>query len=165
MPPRTDLGELKKFIADFNRAAESYAKHGFKLTYHNHHFEFVRIDGYKTLMDILAEELDPNNISFVADTCWIAAGGASVNAWLEKLAGRIDILHLKDLTVVHDNTVGIKPYLTEVGYGNLDWDSILKTAEQIGVKHYVVEQDTNFTGSPFNSLGMSAEFLKKWIVK
>jgi sugar phosphate isomerase/epimerase len=57
---------------------------------------------------------------------------------------------------------GLKPIMTEIGNGNLDWDSIIKTAEKVGVKHYVVEQDAYFTESPFNSLKMSADFLKKY---
>jgi len=52
--------------------------------------------------------------------------------------------------------------LAEIGNGNLCWDHILATAEKTGVKHYVVEQDSNFDGTPFNSLRMSAEFLAKY---
>ena len=123
--------------------------------------DHVRIDGYKTVMDILAEELDPKNTSFVLDTCWVAAGGGDVNAWIEKLAGRLDILHLKDITIIRDEH-GLKPVMTEIGKGNLCWDSIISTAEKAGVKHYVVEQDAYFTESPLNSLKMSAEFLSKY---
>ena len=163
-PCRTDLDALKKYIKDFNRAAEIYAKEGFRLSYHNHHFEFVRIDGYKTIMDYLYEELDPVNISFVLDTCWVSAAGGDVVEWMEKLKGRIDILHLKDMTLkLKDNDY--KPEMCEVGYGNLSWDPIMKAAERIGVKHYVVEQDDYFAGDPFNSLKMSADFLSKYRVK
>ncbi len=157
-----ELPALKKFIADFNRASELYAKEGFRLTYHHHNCEFVRIDGYKTVMDVLAEEFDPKNISFVADTCWLAAGGADVCEWLEKLAGRIDILHLKDMVIKFDGAGKWLPYITEVGYGNLSFDPIMRAAEKIGVKHYVVEQDLNFTETPFESLRMSASFLAKY---
>ncbi len=160
---RQSVGALRDFVNTFNRAAEQYAKEGFKLTYHNHSFEFVKIDGSKSLMDIFAEEFDPKNISFVFDTCWAATSGSDVTAWMRKLAGRIDILHLKDCAV-HIPGSSSRPEfkLSEVGYGNLDWDSILKAAEEIGVKHYVVEQDQDFTETPFNSLRMSAEFLKKY---
>lgn len=162
MPPRTDLGELKKFITEFNRTAEIYAKEGFKLTYHNHNFEFVRIDGYKTVMDLLYEGFDPATVSFVLDTCWVAAGGGDVVEWMEKLAGRIDILHLKDLTMRPQNG-GFAPAVTEIGHGTLAWDRIIDAAERIGVKHYVVEQDGNFRGSPFNSLSDSSAFLAKYM--
>ena len=159
--PRTDLSELKKFIVDFNKAAEVYAKNGFKLTYHNHSFEFVRIDGFKTIMDHLYEGLDPATTSFVLDTCWVAGGGADVTDWMEKLAGRIDILHLKDLYLKQEDGKNL-PWMAEIGYGNLAWDKIMATAEKIGVKYYVVEQDNAFHGTPFNSLKMSADFLAKY---
>lgn len=158
------LEPVKKFINDYNSAAEMYAKEGFKLTYHHHNFEFARVDGYKTIMDLLVEEFDPENITFVADTCWLAAGGADVCEWLEKLKGRIDILHLKDMSVKYDTaSKKFLPYITEVGNGNLSWDPIMETAKKIGVKSYVVEQDTNFVKTPFNSLQMSADFLAKYM--
>lgn len=161
---RTDLGELRKFIKTYNEAAKYYSELGFRLTYHNHAFEFVRIDGYKTVMDILCEQLDPDNVTFVLDTCWVAAGGGDVTAWMRRLAGRIEILHLKDLFLMKNAECGhLVPQMCEVGYGNLDWDSIIRTAEEIGVKHYVVEQDRNFTGNSVESLRMSAEFLQRYM--
>ncbi|MBQ9773720.1 MAG: sugar phosphate isomerase/epimerase [Clostridia bacterium] len=159
---RESLEALRKFIKDYNEAAKLYAKEDFKLTYHNHNFEFERIDGYKTLMDIFYEEFDPENITFVLDTCWVAAGGGDVCAWMRKLQGRLDILHLKDYTVKTASSLRPDILLCEVGNGNLDWDSIMACAEEIGVKHYCVEQDMNFDGSPLNSLGMSAKFLQKY---
>ena len=158
---RTDKDALRTFIRSYNKAAEHYAKEGFRLTYHNHAFEFVRIDGYKTMMDVLYEELDPATTSFVLDTCWVAAGGGDVTDWMEKLEGRIDILHLKDLYLKQEDGKNL-PWMTEVGHGNLAFDKIMATAEKIGVKHYVVEQDTNFMGTAFDSVAFSAEFLKKY---
>lgn len=161
---REDLGELKKFIADFNRAAEFYAKEGFRLNYHNHHFEFIPIDGRKTIMEILYEELDPVNASFVLDTCWVSAAGGDPVYWIDRLKGRLDILHLKDMVLVNKHNGGpLEPNITEVGYGNLNWDPIMEAAERVGVKHYVVEHDWNFTNTPFNSLQLSADFLKKYM--
>ncbi len=160
---RTNLDKLHEFIRQYNKAAERYAKNGFRLTYHNHNFEFVRIDGYKTIMDVLYEGLDPATTSFVLDTCWVAAGGGDVTDWMEKLAGRIDILHLKDLTFkFKQEGKYYSPVDAEVGNGNLAWDKIMATAEKIGVKHYVVEQDGNWAGTPFNSLKTSAAFLEKY---
>lgn len=160
---RKDLNALKDFIAVFNKTAEIYAKKGFKLTYHNHNFEFLRIDGMKTLMDYLYEGFDKDNISFVLDTCWVMAGCADVREWMEKLAGRIDILHLKDVFLHEVN--GVKTgTMTEIGNGNVYWKGVIETAEQIGVKHYVVEQDANFAnGNPFDSIKASADYLKKFM--
>lgn len=160
---RNTLEGLKKFINDFNKAAEMYAKEGFKLTYHNHHFEFLRIDGTKTLMDYLCEELDPANVSFVLDTCWVQAACADLDEWMDKLAGRIDILHCKDVMLrrVNDQLCG---WMTEVGNGFVNWKAVIEKAEKIGVKHYVVEQDTNFIdNNALTSMKVSADHLKKFM--
>ena len=158
---REDLTSLKAFVKQFNETAKRYGEEGFMLTYHNHNFEFARIDGCKTIMDILYEELDPQNISFVLDTCWVAAGCGDVTDWMEKLKGRIDILHLKDAYIAQKENRFV-PRITEVGNGNLAWDKIMVMAEKIGVKHYVVEQDNNWSPTPIDSLRISAEFLEKY---
>lgn len=161
---RKSYDVLMSFIEDFNRAAALYAKDGFKLTYHNHSFEFVKIHGDKTIMDLLVENLDPANTSFVLDTCWVAHGGGDVRHWLEKLAGRIDILHLKDLTVYYNADRKLTHTMTEIGNGNLWWDGIMETAEKIGVKYYTVEQDSYFaTGDAFDSIKQSRDYLAKYM--
>ncbi len=158
-PARKELDELKKFIEQTNEVAKIYASEGFKLTYHNHRFEFRRAEGYKTMMDLMVEGFDPENISFVLDTCWVSAAGGDPVEWIKKLKGRIDILHLKDMTVDPETESYL---LTEVGNGNLSWDPIIKAAEETGVKSYVVEQDNNWEGNPINALRLSAEFLAKY---
>lgn len=161
---RRDYDSLMKFIETFNKTAEDYAKEGFKLTYHNHSFEFTKINGQKTMMDYLYEELDPKNTSFVLDTCWVAHGGADVRHWLTKLAGRIDILHLKEIEAYYDEKGAVTQGYTHIGNGNIWWDGVLETAEKIGVKHYVVEQDNRWIdGDPFKSLEASREYLAKYV--
>ena len=144
--------------ADFIRRANAFAdiiyKEGFKFTYHNHHHEFRKF-GDKTMMDMLVEGLDPEKTSFCLDTYWVQHGGGDVCTWLEKLEGRIDILHLKDMTITPDRT----PIMTEIGNGNMDFDKIVATAEKTGVKYYVVEQDV-CPGDSFDSVRKSAEYIK-----
>ena len=157
--------ELDRFIREANRLADAIYPHGFKFTFHNHHMEFRRM-GDKTIMEILADGLDPQKTSFVLDTYWVQCGGGDVRHWMEKLAGRIDILHLKDMKFTDG------PQIAEIGQGNLYWDGIMEIAEAIGVKHYVVEQDKNFVGGTpenklsgdvFESLRLSAEFLRQYM--
>ena len=157
--PRQSLENLKEFIDQFNKTAEIYAKEGFRLTYHHHNYEFARIDGFKTIMDLLVENFDPKNISFVLDTCWIAAGGADVGTWIEKLAGRVDILHLKDMYLKPEDKK-FYPAITEVGRGNVSFPAAIAAAKKIGVKNYIVEQDHHFSPDAIASLAISAEYLK-----
>ncbi len=157
---REDLAGLKSFIATYNKMAKIYAAEGFKLTYHNHAFEFIRRDGTKTMMDIMYEEFDPENVSFVLDTCWVQAGGGDVRHWIEKLEGRLDIIHLKDCISVGEGWSGRSISMTEVGNGTLWMEGIIDTARRTGVKYYVVEQDS-CPGDPFDSIKQSADYLKK----
>ena len=65
-----DKDALSSFVERVNGIAASLGEHGFKFTYHNHSFEFKRLDGM-TVMDCLIEGFDPQNVSFVLDTYWI----------------------------------------------------------------------------------------------
>ena len=109
------------------------------------------------IMDMLMEGLDPQKTSFVLDTYWIQHGGGDIRYWLEKLAGRVDILHLKDMASTGDG-----PFITEIGNGNIWWEGVIETAIKTGVKYFVVEQDT-CPGDPFDSVRKSAEYLKKFM--
>ena len=144
------------FIEKANKVGEQAAKHGMKFTFHNHHREFIRFkENGKTTMDMLAEGLNPDTISFVLDTHWVQRGGGDVRHWIEKLSGRIDILHLKDFAITPDG-----PIYTEIGNGNLYWEGIFEQAEKSGVSYYVVEQDT-CPGDPFDSLKISSDYIHK----
>lgn len=146
--------EIRDFIKRANALADIIYEHGFKFTYHNHDCEFMKI-GDKTVMDMLVEGLDPVKTSFCLDTHWVQRGGGDVCSWIEKLAGRIDILHLKDMTV----QPGRVPIMCEIGAGNMDFHKIMDAAEKAGVKYYVVEQDI-CPGDSFDSVKQSAEYIK-----
>ena len=161
---RIEANEIYDFIKDANVVAKKVAEKGGKFTYHNHHSEFLKLENGKNMMEMLVEDLDPDNATYVLDTHWVQRGGGDPIWWINRLAGKIDILHLKDMTVVKDENGEIIPYITEVGNGNLNWDGILDAAENTGVKYYVIEQDANWIdGDPFKSLEFSVNFLKKYM--
>lgn len=149
------LEDIEQFIEKANRFADTIYEKGFKFTYHNHSYEFKRFSNGKTMMEMLIEGLDPEKTSFVLDTYWVQHAGGDVCYWIEKLAGRIDILHLKGMGVQNND-----PYITEIGADNMNWKDILETAEKAGVKYYVVEQDT-CPGDAFDSIGLSSSYLHK----
>ena len=157
------IQEVEDFIEKANMVAEKAAKNGMKFTYHHHSHEFFKWGNGKTTMDMLVEGLNPNNTSFVLDTYWLQHGGADVRFWIEKLAGRVDILHLKDMKrILGDSNV---QKITEVGNGNLSWDLILDSAHQAGVTYYVVEQDAEWSPNCFASAKKSAEYIKANFMK
>jgi len=152
-----------EFCEKANKIGAAIKPYGMKFTYHNHAAEFKKFpdSGDDTMMDILLKNTDPETVSFVMDTYWIQHGGGDVCDWIEKFAGRIDILHLKDKKVTNwDGEIG------EIGAGNLPWKKILETAERTGVKTIVVEQDCNWTDDDaFKSAKMSADYLAQFLDK
>jgi sugar phosphate isomerase/epimerase len=158
------VARMNEFIDEFNACAVEYAKYGMKLTYHHHSFEFRRLPDGKTVFDHLVERLDKKNISFVLDTYWLQHGGKDIREMIELLAGRVDILHMKDMEAYHAYKVGEEtlnaPAITEIGSGNLNFKSIIKTAEACGVKYFVVEDDrAPSTGSSYGAVKKSADYI------
>ncbi len=135
------VAEVEAFLKEANRIAARAAEEGMKFTYHNHSHEFIRLENGRTVMDMLVEGLDPVNTSFVLDTHWVQNAGGDVCAWIEKLAGRIDILHLKDMSVVFDENGRARNHIAAIGAGNMDFHRIIAAAVKAGVKYYCVEQD------------------------
>ena len=163
---RRGIDNLKSFIADFNRLSYEYAKYGMKLTYHNHSFEFVKIDGVKTIFDYLVDGFNRDNISFVLDTYWVQHGGAEIRSTIERLDGRIDILHIKDMIPCHqypsvDGKTISAPIYGCVGDGNIDFKRIIPLAEECGAKYFVVEDDRCRAGEYMNDTKRSADYIIK----
>ena len=161
---KTSYEEFCKFVDTMNAAAKKLGENGFKLTYHNHSFDFLKFNG-KTMMDYMIERFDEDNITFVLDTYWVQHAGYDVRKMMERLAGRIDILHLKDMGAWGGED-GKSPYITEIGNGNLNFDDIIPLGDKIGVKYFVVEQDIGYTtGDSFESIKQSYDYLKNNFIK
>lgn len=143
-----------QFARDASDVAARLAEHGLTFGYHNHSFELQRLDD-RTGLDILIDESDPKTVTFEIDTYWIQHGGGCPAAWVRKVAGRIPLLHLKDMAILDGEQV-----MAEVGEGNLDWPGILSAARESGVRWYFVEQDV-CQRDPFDSLAMSLRNLRR----
>lgn len=148
----------KRFAKDASIVAKKFKDEGMTFIYHNHHFEFQKFDGI-TAYEILLNETDPA-VQFEMDLHWVQAGGCNVLEWINKVKGRMDVVHLKDMQIVYEDDK-YRQAFAEIGQGNLNWDDIIPALKNIGIKHYFVEQDSCF-GSPFDSLRISYDFLRKY---
>ncbi|MBQ9782959.1 MAG: sugar phosphate isomerase/epimerase [Clostridia bacterium] len=160
-------------IENVKRLGKVAKELGIQLLYHNHDFEFVKLDG-KYALDVLYEEVPAEYLQTELDTCWVNVGGEVPAEYLLKYSGRAPVLHLKDFYgEKSDNMyelIGIKSdapkkpsgfELRPVGSGIQDFPSILKAAEQAGTKWVVVEQDNPSMGlTPMESIAKSREYLK-----
>ena len=147
---------------------------GMKLCYHNHDFEFTKIDGEYAL-DILYKEVPADLLQPQLDVCWVNVGGENPVDYIHKYAGRIEILHLKDFAgsksenmyaligiddgkqkETKDNKFEFRP----VGMGLQDMPAILAAAAEVGTKWVVVEQDEPSLGkTPMECAEASIQFL------
>lgn len=141
------------FVKELDDYAVRFAAEGIRFGYHNHAFEFMRRDGAALLDHIYA---GAPHLSGEPDTHWVQKGGGDPVAWIEKLAGRLPAVHLKDY-VWRDN----EGCFAEVGHGNLDWNRVLAACVKSGAEYYIVEQDSPTPGRDhFDSVAMSYDFLK-----
>ena len=133
-----------------------YRDHGQRLMYHNHNMEFTRHeDGL--FFDKLVNAFSPDLLGITLDTYWVQAGGGDPAFWLNKLAGRVDCIHLKDMAYsLSDRAVRMAP----VGSGNMNFEAILAAAEKAGTKYAFVEQDNTYGEDPFVCLKKSYDYLK-----
>lgn len=143
-----------RFAREFRPAARELASAGLRLIYHNHHFEFIRYGG-KVGMDILLEEFDPA-MCIELDTYWAQAGGADPAAWVKKLAGRLPIVHFKDMALDER----WKQVYAPVGEGNLNWPGIVAACREAQVEWCVVEQD-ECARSAFECVETSLRYLRE----
>lgn len=131
---------------------EVCTRKGMVLQYHNHDFEFVKIDGEYAL-DVLYREVGPELLQTQIDTCWVNVAGENPSAYVKKYAGRIPTVHLKDFTgekteKMYD-LIGIEDNAEKggafefrpVGKGRQDIPSIVAAAIEGGAKWLIVEQD------------------------
>jgi sugar phosphate isomerase/epimerase len=89
------------------------------------------------------------------DTYWITEGGGDPAQWITDCKGRIPAVHFKDMGINSEN----KPFMMEVGEGNLNWPAIIKACNGAGVRWHIVEQDTCYR-DPFDSLETSLRNLQ-----
>ncbi len=148
-----DESSVKRLIEGLERSGTVLADAGQTLLYHNHAHEFVR-SGNSTILERIYAETSPRALAGEPDTYWIQYGGGNPVTFIEKLSGRVPVLHCKDYAV----EIPDKPSYAEVGSGNLDWAAIIAAAEKAGTEWFVVEQDT-CPGDPFESITSSFNYL------
>lgn len=146
------LADYKTGIEVLNRAGRQLRDEGIRLHYHNHDFEFHKVDGAKTGMDLLLDGLDFSVVDFCIDVAWVTVAGLDAAEYLRQHHDRIGYLHFKD----HDGQAW-----TELGRGRVNWAGIMKVLPELtGVRWVMVEQDSTEI-EPCDSCSISRAFLKE----
>ena len=165
--------KLQENVATVRRLAERAAKEGITLLYHNHDFEFRKVNG-KAILDTLYNEIPASLLQTQLDTCWVKFAGEDPVSYLKKYTGRAPLVHLKDFWSDGEN--GVAPYdligktsearkktnfeFRPIGYGVQNIPAIIQAAEDAGAEWLIVEQDESPCRPTLEAAKMSIEYLR-----
>lgn len=153
----------KETIGKLNAVGEKMQKNGFCFFYHHHHFEFYKHNG-ETVFDYMIANAP--YIHFTVDTYWLQYGGVSITEFMEKLAGRIECVHLKDYLIDFpldpEKERKFTPRFCPVGDGTINFRAAVDAAKKSGAEYFFVEQDNapSFE-DPFEQVKRSVNYIKK----
>lgn len=169
-------GELFMQMVEEIRAIGQKAKDaGLVLLYHNHDFEFRKLENGQCGLDYLYENIPADLLQTQLDQCWVKYAGYEPVEYLQKYSGRSPVVHLKDF-FVQGKQEG-DPYaligldegekkantafeFRPLGQGVQDIPAIIAASKAAGSKWLVVEQDNPSMGkTPLESAKMSIDYL------
>lgn len=129
---RCDVVAMRQTIKECNEIEKALEAEGMIFGWHNHAFEFSKMDGDRTIMDMLLEE---GNFSLIFDTYWCSLTGIDPARFIKKHGERISILHYKDIRALNSNAVEH----CEVGEGNTLWNEVVEASD--APRYAMIEQD------------------------
>lgn len=155
------------YLPEAERSLESYRKlpevlenagkiskqNGIQLAYHNHDFEFLKMDEKRNFYDFILENTSSDLVKMELDLHWISKAGLDPLVYFEKYPKRFPLWHVKDMKA------GTKDF-AEVGSGTIDFERIFKFKEKAGLEHWFVEQDSS-DKDIFESIEMSKKYIEE----
>ncbi|WP_375450314.1 sugar phosphate isomerase/epimerase family protein [uncultured Devosia sp.] len=153
----TDESKWIELAETLSGLVETFKAEGHGFGWHNHDFEFVPTTSGRTPMEILLDTA--TNIEWEADVAWIARGNANPNDWFDKYGSRITAVHVKDLAPA--GQLADEDGWADVGFGTLNWDSLIKdVTAKTQAKYFVAEHDNPADAERFASRSIATA--KKW---
>lgn len=139
--------DMQKAVEVFNTAGKTLKENGLTLCYHPHGYEFRPYEGGKgTLFEYMMDNTKPEYVSYQMDVFWIKNPGQDPAALLRKYSTRWKMLHLKDRRHGSVNNLnGRQDVETNVvlGTGDVGIAEVMKVAKEIGIKHYLIEDESS----------------------
>lgn len=150
-----------------NRAGETCHSAGIALSLHNHLAEFGTLaETRERPCDILLAQTAPAFVSMQLDIAWCLAAGQCPAQFLRQHTGRIASVHLKDLrrlpsfpgaVATDESSPSFHSLIADVGYGVIDWPTLLMNCLDTGVQRFFVEHDA--AADPLASAHRSISYL------
>nr|WP_314496365.1 sugar phosphate isomerase/epimerase [uncultured Chryseobacterium sp.] len=134
-----------------NRSAEITKQSGLQFAYHNHDFEFEKLNDKTVIYDFILEKTSTDLVKMELDLYWIVKAGFDPLYYFQKYPGRFPLWHVKDM----QKETGT---FTEVGFGMIDFKRIFAAAEKAGLEYWFLEQDSS-DKDIFESILLSKKYI------
>jgi sugar phosphate isomerase/epimerase len=154
---RTSIASYQKMAANWNKIGAIMKEFGLQFGYHNHNFEFDKVEGKVPYFDVMLAELDKDLVTMEMDLFWTTKAGQNPVEIFKKYPGRFQLFHMKDMYTREApffTTVGVKDF-APVGEGVINFREILAAKNIAGMKYMVVEQDQSRDGDMFGDIKKS----------
>jgi sugar phosphate isomerase/epimerase len=153
--------DMKKGVEVFNAAGKTLKENGLTFAYHAHGYEFRPYEGGKgTMFEYMMDNTNPEYVTFQMDVFWIRNPGQNPAELLRKYPTRWTSLHLKDRKPGSvDNLNGRQDPESNVvlGQGDVGIAEAMKAAQEIGIKHYFIEDESS---RALEQVPLSLEYLR-----
>lgn len=155
------------YLPEAERTTESYLKlpevlenagriskqNGIQLAYHNHDFEFLKMDEKRNFYDFILENTSSDLVKMELDLYWISKARLDPLVYFEKYPKRFPLWHVKDMKAVTKD-------FAEIGNGTIDFKRIFEAQEKAGREHWFLEQDSS-DKDIFESILISKNYISK----
>lgn len=109
--------------------------HGLEFAWHNHQYEFKRLDdGSLPIEHLLGDE-----VAFEIDMGWLWLAGEDPAAWLKRFRGRVPAVHVKDFAPIGENLD--EDGMVDICHGVMDWPRLWQAIIDAQVPLVVLEHD------------------------
>jgi sugar phosphate isomerase/epimerase len=150
---RNGTGDWQQFADGLARIASAFKAAGKGFGYHNHHWEFGKVAGGKTPIELILDA-SPDT-QWEMDLAWVVKANEDPVAWMDKLGRRITAIHVKDIAPAGQNED--EDGWADVGQGTLNWKQLLADAKaKTQAQYFVAEHDKPLDAIRFARRSMDA---------
>ncbi|MBW8523038.1 sugar phosphate isomerase/epimerase [Chryseobacterium chendengshani] len=150
-PEERTSEHYRKLPELLDKSAETSKQYKIQFAYHNHDFEFEKMDEEQLIYDFILKNTSADLVKMELDLYWITKADFDPLDYFEKYPGRFPLWHVKDM---HNETKNF----AEVGSGTIDFKRIFEARKKAGLDYWFVEQDSS-NRDIFESILMSKKYI------
>lgn len=153
VPEERTSEHYKRLPEILNKSGEITENAGIQFAYHNHDFEFEKLDDGKIIYDFILDNTLPESVKMELDLYWISKAGFDAVDYFKRYSGRFPLWHVKDMKADTKD-------FSEIGNGTIDFKRIFEAGKDAGLEYWFLEQDSS-DKDIFESIQISKKFIER----